>query len=87
MSDNRNSKKGSKNEKIYRRPRKKVCNFCVDRVEEIDYKDVEKLKKYVSDKGKILPRRVTGTCAKHQRKVTEAIKRARTIALLPFTVK
>ncbi len=86
MADNKNSKK-SKNEKNYRRPRKKVCNFCVDRVDEIDYKDVDKLKKYVSDKGKILPRRVTGTCAKHQRKVTEAIKRARTIALLPFTVK
>ncbi len=87
MADNKNSKRGSKGEKSYRRPRKKVCNFCVDRVEEIDYKDVDKLKKYVSDKGKILPRRVTGTCAKHQRKVTEAIKRARTIALLPFTVK
>lgn len=86
MADNRNSKKG-KNDKNFRRPRKKVCTFCVDKIDEIDYKDVEKLKKYVSDKGKILPRRVTGTCAKHQRKVTEAIKRARTIALLPFTVK
>lgn len=79
--------KRSKNDKPYRRPRKKVCNFCVDRVDEIDYKDVEKLKKYVSDKGKILPRRVTGTCAKHQRKVTMAIQRARHIALLPYTVK
>ena len=86
MADNKNSRR-SKNDKPYRRPRKKVCNFCVDRVDEIDYKDVDKLKKYVSDKGKILPRRVTGTCAKHQRKVTEAIKRARRIALLPFTVK
>ncbi|MDO4282689.1 MAG: 30S ribosomal protein S18 [Clostridia bacterium] len=86
MADNK-AKKGSKNDKNFRRPRKKVCNFCVDRVEEIDYKDVEKLKKYVSDKGKILPRRVTGTCAKHQRKVTEAIQRARHIALLPYTVK
>ena len=86
MVDNRNSRK-SKNDKPFRRPRKKVCNFCVDKVEEIDHKDVEKLKKYVSDKGKILPRRVTGTCAKHQRKVTVAIKRARTIALLPFTVQ
>lgn len=79
--------KRAKSDKPYRRPRKKVCNFCVDRVDEIDYKDVEKLRKYVSDKGKILPRRVTGTCAKHQRKVTEAIKRARTVALLPFTVE
>ena len=87
MADNRNAKRNSKGDKNFRRPRKKVCNFCVDRVEEIDYKDLEKLKKYVSDKGKILPRRVTGTCAKHQRAVTVAIKRARTIALLPFTVK
>ncbi len=88
MADNRNGKKGSNGkDKPFRRPRKKVCNFCVEKVDEIDYKDVEKLKKYVSDKGKILPRRVTGTCAKHQRKVTEAIKRARTIALLPFTVE
>ena len=79
--------KRSKNDKPYRRPRKKVCNFCVDRVDAIDYKDVEKLKKYVSDKGKILPRRVTGTCAKHQRKLTVAIQRARHIALLPYTVK
>ena len=59
----------------------------MEKIDEIDYKDVDKLKKYVSDKGKILPRRVTGNCAKHQRKVTEAVKRARTIALLPFTVK
>lgn len=87
MADNKNAKRGSKNDKNFRRPRKKVCSFCVDRVEEIDYKDVEKLRKYVSDKGKILPRRVTGTCAKHQRKVTEAIQRARHIALLPYTVK
>ena len=71
----------------FRRKRKKVCNFCVDKIDEIDYKDVDKLKKYVSDKGKILPRRVTGTCAKHQRKVTTAIQRARHIALLPYTVK
>ena len=86
MADNKNTKR-NKNDKPFRRPRKKVCNFCVDKVEEIDYKDIDKLKKYVSDKGKILPRRVTGTCAKHQRKVTVAIKRARTIDLLLFTVK
>lgn len=76
-----------KNDKPFRKPRKKVCNFCVDNIDEIDYKDVEKLKRYISDKGKILPRRVTGTCAKHQRKVNEAIKRARHIALLPYTVQ
>lgn len=86
MADNR--KKGSNGkDKPFRRPRKKVCTFCVEKIDEIDYKDVEKLKRFVSDKGKILPRRVTGTCAKHQRKVTEAIKRARTVALLPFTVE
>lgn len=87
MADNKNVKRGAKSDKNFRRPRKKVCAFCADRVEEIDYKDVEKLKKYISDKGKILPRRYTGTCAKHQRKVTEAIQRARHIALLPYTVK
>ena len=86
MADNR--KKGANGkDKPFRRPRKKVCTFCVEHIDEIDYKDVEKLKRFVSDKGKILPRRVTGTCAKHQRKVTEAIKRARTVALLPFTVE
>ena len=86
MADNR--KKGANGkDKPFRRPRKKVCTFCVEHIDEIDYKDVEKLKRFVSDKGKILPRRVTGTCAKHQRKITEAIKRARTIALLPFTVE
>ena len=81
------AKRGNKNDKPYRRPRKKVCNFCVEKIDDIDYKDVEKLRKYISDKGKILPRRVTGTCAKHQRKVTVAIQRARAIALLPYSVK
>ena len=79
--------KKAKSDKPYKRKKKKVCSFCVDRVDEIDYKDIEKLKKYVSDRGKILPRRVTGNCAKHQRKVTEAIQRARHIALLPYIVK
>ncbi|MCR4615577.1 MAG: 30S ribosomal protein S18 [Clostridiales bacterium] len=68
-----------------RKGRKKVCSFCVDRVESIDYKDVNKLHKFISDRAKILPRRVTGTCAKHQRELTTAIKRARHIALLPYT--
>ncbi len=76
-----------KNEKPMRRKsRKKVCQFCVDRVEAIDYKDVARLRKFVSaERGKILPRRVTGTCAKHQRELTTAIKRARYVALLPYT--
>lgn len=68
-----------------RKRRPKVCHFCVDKVTSVDYKDIEKLKKYVTDRGKIVPRRVTGACAKHQRQLTRAIKRARIIALLPFT--
>ena len=70
-----------------RRPRKKVCSFCVDKVEHIDYKDVAKLRRYITERGKILPRRISGNCAKHQRQVTVAIKRARNIALLPFTAE
>ena len=64
--------------------RKKVCTFCVEKVEVIDYKDVAKLKKYVTEKGKILPRRMTGVCAQHQRALAKAIKRARIADLLPF---
>lgn len=70
-----------------KRPRKKVCMFCVDRAEKIDYKDVAKLKKCMTERGKILPRRVTGTCASHQRELTTAIKRARHVALLPYTAE
>ncbi|MCR5176007.1 MAG: 30S ribosomal protein S18 [Anaerovibrio sp.] len=70
-----------------RRPRKKVCSFCVDKVESIDYKDAGKLRRYITERGKILPRRISGNCAKHQRQVTVAIKRARNIALLPFTAE
>ncbi len=64
--------------------RRKVCEFCERKDEAVDYKDVATLRKYISERGKILPRRATGTCAKHQRKVTEAIKRARNVALLPY---
>ncbi len=64
--------------------RKKVCQFCADPAETIDYKDVETLQKYVTERGKILPKRITGTCAKHQRELTTAIKRARIVALLPY---
>ena len=67
------------------RRRKKVCYFCANHIDYIDYKDVELLKRYISEKGKIVPRRVTGTCAKHQRTLTVAIKRARIMGLLPFT--
>lgn len=68
-----------------RKGRKKVCGFCVDKVECIDYKDVARLRRFISERGKILPRRVTGTCARHQRDLTVAIKRARHLALLPFS--
>ncbi|MBQ8081701.1 MAG: 30S ribosomal protein S18 [Clostridia bacterium] len=70
-----------------RRPRRKVCEFCVGKIEYIDYKDVNRLHRYINERGKILPRRVTGNCAKHQRQLSEAIKRARAIALLPYTVE
>ena len=66
------------------RKRRKVCAFCVDKVEHIDYKDAQKLKRYLSERSKILPRRTTGTCAMHQRQLTMAIKRARQVALLPY---
>lgn len=71
--------------RLPRRPsRKKVCEFCKDKTLVIDYKDVAKLRKYITEKGKILPRRMTGVCSKHQKDLTTAIKRARIMALLPF---
>ena len=75
--DDKNVKKAKKNVK-------KVCSFCQDKVEALDYKDVAKLKRYMTEKGKIVPRRISGLCAKHQREVTAAIKRARVMALLPY---
>ena len=79
--DNNSRDKMNKNHK-----RKKVCQFCADKSEHIDYKDTAKLRRFLSERGKILPRRMSGNCAKHQRQLSEAIKRARAIALLPFTV-
>ncbi|SDE78970.1 30S ribosomal protein S18 [Sporomusa acidovorans] len=70
-----------------RKPKKKVCSFCVDKVTDIDYKDIPKLRRYTTERGKILPRRISGNCAKHQRQLTLAVKRARNIALLPFTAE
>ena len=71
--------------KKFRKPaKKKVCAFCVAGEKEIDYKDVAKIRKYVTERGKILPRRQTGVCARHQRELTTAIKRARNVALLPY---
>ncbi|KAF0193928.1 MAG: 30S ribosomal protein S18 [Bacillota bacterium] len=69
-----------------RKPRKRVCNFCVDKAVAIDYKEIDKLRRFVTERGKILPRRISGNCAKHQRLLTDAIKRARNIALLPYTI-
>jgi small subunit ribosomal protein S18 len=69
----------------HRKVRKKVCHFCADRIEVIDYKDVARLRKFVSERAKILPRRATGTCAAHQRELTTAIKRARQVAIMPYS--
>ena len=74
-----------KEQKAFRPKRKKkVCAVCAEKVDQIDYKDAAKLRKFVSERSKILPRRITGTCAKHQRELTTAIKRARQIAILPY---
>lgn len=70
-----------------RRPKRKPCTFCVDKAIDVNYKDVGRLKKYVSERGKILPRRISGNCARHQRMLTTAVKRARIIAFLPFVTE
>jgi small subunit ribosomal protein S18 len=66
--------------------RRRICRFCADKHVELDYKDAQSLRYFITDRGKIVPRRISGNCAKHQRKLTQAIKRARNIALMPFTV-
>ncbi|MBC7343126.1 MAG: 30S ribosomal protein S18 [Clostridia bacterium] len=70
-----------------RRSRKRVCSFCVDKIQLIDYKDISRLRRYITERGKIIPRRISGNCAHHQRQLTRAIKRARVMALLPYTVE
>ena len=70
-----------------RRRRRKVCAFCVDKVQHVDYKDVVRLRRFLNERGKMLPRRVTGNCAGHQRQLTVAIKRSRLLALLPFVTE
>lgn len=90
MPANNRRERNDKNDKRaggrgMRRMRKKVCAFCIDKIDDINYKEVAKIRKYVSERGKILPRRISGNCAKHQRQLTQAIKRARHIALLPYT--
>ncbi|HXH10222.1 MAG TPA: 30S ribosomal protein S18 [Alphaproteobacteria bacterium] len=66
-------------------PRKKICRFCADKVADIDYKDIKRLRNLITERGKIIPRRISGNCARHQRQLGTAIKRARSIALMPFT--
>ncbi|TAM78420.1 30S ribosomal protein S18 [bacterium] len=77
-------KKASKKD---RKPKRKVCSFCVDKIVDVNYKDVTRLRRFVSERGKILPRRISGNCAKHQRALTVAVKRARFIAFLPFVAE
>ena len=87
MADNRKAEFKDGDDKVkkpYKQARKKVCPFCTDKVEHIDYKDGAKLRRFITEKGKILPRRQTGVCACHQRELTTAIKRARCMAILPF---
>ena len=67
--------------------RRKVCKFCVDKVGLVDFKDVRRLRSFVSERGKITPRRISGSCARHQRQLTRAIRRARTVALVPYTAE
>lgn len=88
MAENRAPKAGKEFSGMRpRRSRRKVCNFCANNVEEIDFMDDANLKKYISESGKVLPKRMTGTCAKHQRELAIAIKRARQLALLPYTAE
>ncbi|MBR2909063.1 MAG: 30S ribosomal protein S18 [Clostridia bacterium] len=84
VKNNNNASYDDKNPKKVRKSPKKVCAFCNEKIEAIDYKDTARLKKYMTEKGKIIPRRTTGVCAKHQRELTNAIKRARVMALLPY---
>ena len=79
----RGGQQGGKKKFFYRR--KRVCKFCVEKIEYIDFKDIKTLQQFIPERGKILPRRISGTCALHQRKLQNAIKRARIVALLPFT--
>ncbi len=85
-NNNRNNNQDDYNPK-FRKMRKKVCPLCADKNLVLDYKNADQLKKFVNDKGKILPRRATGACAKHQRDITQAVKRARQIAVLPYTAE
>ncbi len=80
-----NNSRRPRRKSFFYKPRKKVCIFCAKGIDEVDYKDIAKLSRFISEKGKILPRRVTGLCAKHQRQLSVAVKRAREMALLPYS--
>ena len=80
-------RKPKRKDALDRKPKRKSCSFCIEKVTEIDYKDTPRLRKYVSERGKIVPRRISGSCARHQRAVTTAIKRARVLALLSFAAE
>ena len=80
----RPQRRGPRKKKTFLK-RRKVCRFCADKIETVDYKDIKMLQNFIVERSKILPRRISGTCAKHQRIVQQAIKRARQIALLPYT--
>jgi len=86
MTNNNNTDDKQQQKKVRRgRPRRKICAFCADKATSIDYKDTAKLKRFMTERGKIQPRRTSGVCAKHQRQLAMAIKRARMMALLPYT--
>ena len=93
MADNKKNKRNNRNNNQddynpkFRKMRKKVCPLCADKNLVLDYKHADQLRKFINDKGKILPRRATGACAKHQRDITQAVKRARQIAILPYTAE
>jgi small subunit ribosomal protein S18 len=92
LNNNQNQQQAQATQTVERvssrqKKKKRVCSFCVERIYEIDYKDVNRLKKFLTERGKIMPRRTTGNCARHQRQLTRAIKRARILALLPFIVE
>jgi small subunit ribosomal protein S18 len=70
-----------------RKPKRRVCSFCVDKIDKVDYKDTGRLRRYLNERGKIVPRRISGNCARHQRQVTHAIKLARVLALLPYSME
>jgi len=85
MDRNRDSERGERGSFRNRKAKKKACQFCIDKVASIDYKDIARIRRSLSERAKILPRRITGTCAIHQRQLTLAIKRARHVALIPYS--